>query len=208
MHNRTHARLLGLALTTLSGCFPALKDHRHHVILSAHGAPQPQSETPQAAGRVIVRVRDFELASVYDRGQLVERQSDTEVQFLRNQVWAARPGRMAADAVARHWARLRPDWTLLRGSTELAYPLTVSGEVSMLEVDATHERPSAHLMWSLRLTDSRTGELWHEARFDAHEPVNPQEGSNAAVAALDRLIARAAQEAQEAFSAHLPPHQR
>lgn len=205
----TSKKLLGtyFAMALTASCFGSVAEvkHRHFLLdgkLAAPIAAEPvvRMAAPEGPATPALWVKDFQVDAVYDRAQLVRRRGPHEVSFVRNDVWAARVGRMVADAVARHWTHQELFVAINRTAGEANPDLTLQGEVTALEVLAPGggTPPEAHLAWVLQLVARGTGKILAQHVFDDRCLLGGAQDGEAAVAALNVLIDRASsQGAQE-----------
>lgn len=197
--HRSPAAALCLALALpLSACFGTVADvhHRHYVLDGAPKGTQeaPAQEPPPRAGHAGLWVKDFQIDAVYDRSQLVRRLAPHEVEFVRDEVWAARLGRMLADAVARTWLAHNRFATINRTAGEATQDYTLTGEVTAIEIDKSSHPTQAHLAWVLQLVANRTGKVLGQHVFDASLPLEPGGAhGEAAARAFNTLLDQAAQ---------------
>lgn len=198
-HHATAALCVAL-LVPLAACFGTVADvhHRHYVL---DGAPKAATEAPaqelmpgqQPAPQASLWVKDFQIDAVYDRAQLVRRLAPHEVEFVRDEVWAARLGRMLADAVARTWLAHNHFATINRTAGEATQDFTLTAEVTAIEIDKSVHPTKAHLAWVLQLVANRTGKVLGQHVFDAAVPLESGGGhGEAAAAAFNTLLDRAA----------------
>lgn len=192
---------LGLpAVLSLCGCFGSVSEvHHRHFLLDGESLAQPaapQPARPQAPLLPhILWVRDLQVDAVYDRAQLVQRRGPHEVTFSRNDVWAARVGRMLGDAVAHGWLKAGLFAAVNRTATESPADYTLVGEVMALEVveaGSAATAPQAHLAWVLQVVATQSGRVVAQHLFDDVQPLSPGDAAGTqAAAAFNVLVARA-----------------
>ncbi len=188
------------ALVLLPGCFGGLAETKHrHFLLdgrlsAARGYAHGTTIATPPARDALLWVRDFQVDAVYDRSQLVHRRGPHEVTFERDDLWAARVGRMTADALARTWTEQGVFSAISRTPGEASQDYTLLGEITALEIlDQGPNAPAAgHLAWVLQLVASHTGKVVSQAVFDDTYPLaNHADSGPAAVDALNALLQRA-----------------
>jgi ABC-type uncharacterized transport system auxiliary subunit len=185
------------------GCLGSVADIRHHhYTLSA--PPLAQTAHGDPAHTALVRVPDLQVDSLYDRAALVVRRSPTEVRFWQNDVWAVRPGRMLADALAHALQQSHVATSVMRELAELRPTHLLSGEVTALEIEQTGPTAMAHLGWILQLTHTETGEIIWQDTFDGRtEVVTRPRARGPAVVGLEALVNQALQQAVAGVGAAL-----
>ena len=205
---------VALVAASLAGCFGSVAEvKRRHFLLE--GAPQGQNPGPShdmataLPAQGTLWVKDFQVHAIYDRAQLVHRLSPQEVRFSRDEVWAARAGRMLADAVARHWLLHTPFLAVSRSAGELQAPYTLSGEITALEVvepSGLGDSAVAHLAWVLQLVDTSSGKTLGQYVFDDTLALQTSgSGGGQVAAALDTLVGQATAKAAQDVRRDLSP---
>jgi len=180
----------------VSGCFGTVAEikHRHFLLQGAPPAATPAASLEPLPALGALWVKDFQVDAVYDRAQLVHRRSPNEVWFSRDEVWAARAGRMLADAVARQWLAHTPFLAISRSAGEAPATYSLTGEITALEVVEAPPGGTAmaHLAWVLQLLDNRSGKTLGQYVFDDTLPLEHAATVGAQVAAaLDVLLSQA-----------------
>jgi ABC-type uncharacterized transport system auxiliary subunit len=206
------APLSAALLACASGCFGSVAEvkHRHFLLQGTPPAATPARAGQQGPVPVLgtLWVKDFQVDAIYDRAQLVHRRSTNEVWFSRDEVWAARAGRMLADAVARQWLTHSPFGAISRSAGEAPAAYSLAGEITALE--AVEAPPggsaTAHLAWVLQLSDNRSGKVLGQYVFDATGPLEHGDSPGAQMAtALDALLGQATLQAASAVCRDLLP---
>lgn len=180
-----------LATMACGGCFGILHDPpRHYYVLHV------PTRTPLEQGKLggLIRVRDVDTESAFDRLQMVVRKSDFELAFRPRDTWAVKPGRMVSDVLARALAEAGAFDSVTRELSEQRPDFLLSGELHALEVEQKAMRWQAHLGVNLQLTDTDAGEVLWTAHYDEREPCAARDYGAAVQAfstALERIVASA-----------------
>lgn len=171
-----------------TGCFGIIREPaRHYYVL--HVSPRVALAAEPLGG--LLRVRDVDTATAYDRLQMVVRKSNFELAFRPRDTWAVKPGRMVSDALARALAEAAAFDGVTRELSERRPDYLLSGELHALEVEQASPRWQAHLGLSLQLTDVESGEVLWTGHYDEREPcANRDYGVvvQAMSTALDRIV--------------------
>lgn len=161
LSGRTLATLL--AVLGLGGCFGSRAVQRSFYVLHAQKEPGPVDKKL----RGMVRVRDLDAESVYEKFQIVIRNSPWELRYSGTNLWAVRPNVMIADILQSTLQDASVFHAVTRELTEARPDFTLGGDLQALEVYDSDDRWYAHLAINLRLTRFRDGkQLW---RFDFDE---------------------------------------
>lgn len=167
--------LLVLALFS-SGCFAASAPVRSYYVLEAIPGSPPVAPPMQG----LLRVRNLDAASAYDKFQIVVRKSPYELRYSQSDVWAVKPNRMLSDVIAQALADAGTFTSVSRELGETRPSFTLDGDLHALEVYDSDDLWFAHLSFSLRLTDFNDGQvLWHFS-FDERKQVHSRTFSHAA----------------------------
>lgn len=167
------------------GCFGIIREPaRHYFVLHLPQAPAAPVPVPG-----MVRVRDLDTESAYDRLGLVVRRSPYELTFRARDTWAVKPGRMLSDALARAMAERHTFVGVTRELSERRPDYLMAGELHALEVDQSTPRWQAHLSVTLQLSAVGDGTILWTRNFDERESVAGQDYA-AAVQAFSRAFAR------------------
>ena len=139
---------------------------RHYYVLNTERQP--------TGGRALfpglVRVRDLDAESAYDRFQLVMRKSPFELSYRQRDVWAVKPNRMLADIIASTLVADNVFAGVTRELSERRPQFLLSGELHAIEViDQGREGWAVHLAMSLTLSHFGTGATLWSYRFDQTE---------------------------------------
>ena len=182
-----------LALGT--GCFGAAQQQRSYYVL--HGTPQVVKEKAPIPG--LVRVRNLDPASAYDKFQIVVRKSPFELRYSEGHVWAVKPNRMLSDIIARALAETDTFAAVTRelGTTRPRYSL--DGDLESIEIYDSDDLWFGHLAVRLRLTNFATGEVLWTFAFDERKQVHSTTYSHAA-RTLSELLSAALERAIESMA--------
>ena len=187
---RRRGRRLALGLCALAGggCFGlASEPARHYYVLTCERPPGGMK--PLFPG--LVRVRDLDAESAYDRFQMVLRKSPFELTYRQRDVWAVKPSRMLSDIMARSLVAENLFSGVTRELGERRPQYLMSGELHAIEVIEDGQGDwTVHLALSLSLTHFASGSTLWTSHFDAaHEA--PRRNYAGAVEALSNLAAEA-----------------
>ncbi|MEO1172844.1 MAG: ABC-type transport auxiliary lipoprotein family protein, partial [Myxococcota bacterium] len=134
-----------LLLVLATGCFGASRQERRYFVL--HMGP-----TGTGLGAIIpglVRVRNLDSESTYDKFQIVVRRNPYELNYRETDVWAVKPNRMVSDSLAR---RLQ-EYGLFSGVTrelgEQRPDYSLGGDLHAIELYDSGDRLYAHLSMTL-----------------------------------------------------------
>lgn len=157
------ARVGVFFLAGATACFGARPVQRNFYVLHAETAPGPS----RAMVRGLLRVRDMDAESVYEKFQIVIRQSPWQLRYSGTNLWAVRPNVMVADLIARTLQDSGVFTAVTRELSEARPDFTLAGELHALEVYDSDDIWYAHLAMTLRLNRFDDGaQLW---RFDYDE---------------------------------------
>lgn len=180
---------LGLALVgplVAVGCFGGAMQERSYYVL--HGVPLDSTASREIPG--LVRVRDLDAASVYEKFQIVVRRSPYELRYSNSDVWAVKPNRMISDVLARTLSDARVFTAVSRELGELRPDYILSGDLHAIEVYDSGDIWYAHLSLSLSLSRFDTGQTLLTYDFDQRKPV-PSRTFSQAARALSELLSSA-----------------
>ena len=179
----TRSAILALLLAGLAGCFGSRAVQRSFYVLHADQDPGPAESTVQG----MVRVRDLDAESVYEKFQIVIRKSPWQLRYSGTNLWAVRPAVMVADIVQSSLQESRVFDSVTRELIEARPDFTLAGELHALEVYDADEVWYAHLAMTLRLSRFRDGaQLWRY-EFDERKLVGSTEMAHA-VRAMSELL--------------------
>lgn len=179
-----------LLLTLLSGCFGARRTERRYYVL--HLAP-PRADS-NARIRGLLRVRNLNAESTYDKFQIVVRKNPYELSYRDTDVWAVKPNRMISDLLAR---RLQEYGLFSAVNRELGAQrpdYRLGGDLHAVELYDSGDKLYAHLALTLSLANFRTGDVMWTYSFDERRDVPSLKFSHA-VRTLSELLDEAATDA-------------
>ncbi len=128
---------------SLTGCFGLVSDPARHYY-TLHLEPLRPIPTPKMPG--LIRVRDLDSESAYDRFQIVIRRSPFELVYRQKDVWAVKPNRMVSDIIARGLANQNVFSSVTRELSERRPQYFMSGELHAIEVYDSGNTWFAHLV--------------------------------------------------------------
>jgi len=183
----------------LFGCFARVIEHRYYQL---DYVPTPKEMLNDAPYPFTVRVRDFDVAEVYRRSNIVYRQSPFQLHFYNYEQWAVKPEYMIADILFRHLDAAKIFSEVRRGIDVAEPDFTINGTIRALEEYDNHDEWYAHLAMNLNLQDNKTKKtLWsrewdYRKKVSNFEPIYVVRGlselleliNNEAVADIDAVI--------------------
>lgn len=181
------AAIGALLLVLLVGCFGARRTERRYYVL--HLAPPRADSNTRIQG--LLRVRDLDAESTYDKFQIVVRKNPYELSYRDGDVWAVKPNRMISDLLARRLQAygLFSDVNRELGAERPDYRL--GGDLHAVELYDSGDKLYAHLAISLSLANFRTGDVMWSYSFDERRDVPSLKFSHA-VRTLSELLDEAA----------------
>lgn len=182
MKARQSVLLIGAALGA-SGCFGARSLQRSFYVL--HAEHQPARDPATVRG--LIRVRDMDAESVYEKFQIVVRQSPWQLRYSGLNLWAVRPNVMVSDIISRALQDSSVFTTVTRELSEARPDFDLAGELMALEVYDSEDVWYAHLALSLRVNRFSDGEQLWTFDFDERKPVGTTEMAHA-VRAMSELL--------------------
>lgn len=165
------------------GCFGARAVQRQFFVLSQEHDPGPS----RAKVRGLVRVRDLDAETVYEKFQIVIRQSPYQLRYSGLNLWAVRPNVMVSDIIARTLQDSGVFTSVTRELSEARPDFTLAGELLALEVYDSDEVWYAHLAMTLRVNRFDDGEQLWRFDFDERKAVGTTEMAHA-VRAMSELL--------------------
>ena len=189
-----------LALVATAACFSMIRDPvRRFYVLHAPPEAAFAPTATKASNDALVRVRDMDCESAYDRFQMVVRKSPFELAYRQKDVWAVKPGRMVSDllaralqsrglfrAVSRELGERRPDWL-------------VSGELHVLELEQLTDAWAAHVDFSLQVVNVDSQDIVWSGQFVEREPCLSHDYA-IAVEAMSAAVSRGIKSALDSLS--------
>lgn len=178
--------LSGLLVLALAGCFGARAIPRNYYVLNQI-SPLAQ-HAPRIDG--LVRVRTMDADSVYDKFQIVVRQTPYQLRYSETNLWAVKPDEMVSDLVARALEDTRTFAGVSRELGEVRPNYTLSGELHAIEVLADGGDWYVHLALTLGLTRFSDGRKLWSFHYDERKAVGSQDYSEG-VRAISELFDQA-----------------
>ena len=173
-----------VATLALTACFGIVSDPvRHYYTLHL----QPLQNPTKGHLPGLVRVRDLDCESAYDRFQMVMRRSPFELTYREREVWAVKPNRQISDLIARGLADENLFSGVTRELSERRPDYLLSGELSAIEIYDSGDVWYAHLAFSMQMTHFVTGRIVWNFSFDDRKEVPPLNFAHA-VRALSELL--------------------
>lgn len=179
-----------VVLILAGGCFGSRAVQRSFYVLHADKATGPS----QSKLRGLVRVRDLDAESVYEKFQIVIRSSPWQLRYSGTNLWAVRPNVMIGDILQTTLQDAAVFGAVTRELTEARPDFTLGGDLSALEVYDSEDIWFAHLAMSLRLTRFSDGKQLWRWEFDRRKKVGSTEMAHA-VRAMSELLEVALREA-------------
>jgi ABC-type uncharacterized transport system auxiliary subunit len=167
-------------------CFGSAPPVRSYYVL--HGVTASTMVDRPIAG--LVRVRNLNAATVYEKSQIVVRRNPYQLQYSEDNVWAVKPSRMVSDVIARTLGDSRRFVAVARELGELRPDYILGGDLHAIEVYDSGDTWYAHLSLSLHLTRFRTGETLYTFGFDERRPL-PERNFAQAARAISELLSTA-----------------
>lgn len=169
-----------------TGCFTAKTPERRYYVLNV--APLGAPLRGPIPG--LLRVRDLDAESAYDKFQIVVRKNPFELIYRETDVWAVKPGRMISDIIARSLLEAGTFEAVTRELGERRPDYTLSGDLHAVEIYDSDDMWFAHLSLSLQLTRFSTGENLWSFSYDERKRV-PNQTFTHAIRALSELLTEA-----------------
>lgn len=179
-----------LAAVVFPVCFGARSsDNRYFVLHLPPPATQPDGEISG-----IVRVRNLDAESAYDKFQVVIRQNPYELNYQRGDVWAVKPNRMISDLIARRLQEFGLFSAVLRDLGTQRPEYTLGGDLHAVEIYDSGDTRYVHLAITLSLSDFRTGDVMWTYYSDERREVGSQNFAHA-IRTLSELLEETTTEA-------------
>jgi ABC-type uncharacterized transport system auxiliary subunit len=212
-----------LAALLLAGCFAPVTDSKYYLL--NYVPTPPEARLAKGAYPFSVRVRDFEVAEVYRRSNIVYRLSPYELRFYNYDIWAVKPEYMLSDMLHKHVDAARL-FTSVRRSLDMLEPdFELQGTLLALEEYDNNQDYYAHLAVGMSLVRTRDKTTVWTREWDKRDKVplpNPEPVvrklssllemvNDEAMAAIDSVLAlqapipAEAAHAPQPFSGNLPP---
>jgi ABC-type uncharacterized transport system auxiliary subunit len=174
------------SLVVSTGCFGARVNPRSYFVIPAE--PVTPFEKPLFTG--MIRVRDMDSDSIYDKFQIVVRKSPYELNYSEQNVWAVKPNAMVSDVVALTLQATNTFAAVTRQLGEVRPEYVLGGDLRAIEIYDSDDSWFAHLAITLRLTHFSTGETLWSHQFDARKVVSRDNFSHA-VRGISELLSAA-----------------
>ena len=168
------------------GCFGARPNLRSYFVIPAE--PVTPFEKPLFTG--LIRVRDMDSDSIYDKFQIVVRKSPYELNYSEQNVWAVKPNEMVGDVIALTLQATNTFAAVTRQLGEVRPDYVLAGDLRAIEIYDSEDSWFAHLALTLRLTHFSTGETLWSHQFDARKVVSRDNFSHA-VRGISELLSAA-----------------
>jgi ABC-type uncharacterized transport system auxiliary subunit len=178
-----------LGFVFCAGCFGGSSPVRSYYVLTGVTASS-MVERPILG---MVRVRNLDAATIYEKFQIVVRRNPYELQYNEDNVWAVKPNRMVSDLIARALADSRRFTAVARELGELKPDYILAGDLHSIEVYDSGDAWFAHIALSLRLTRYATGETLYAFNFDERRPL-PERTFAQGARAISELLSTAMDE--------------
>ena len=167
-----------------AGCFSARAVERNYFVL--HGDPiDPGRDDLPFDG--LVRVRDMDTDSVYEKFQIVVRRSPYQLKYSDQNVWAVKPNQMVSDLIAQALESSHAFTGVTRELRDARPAYTMAGTVSAIELYDSGDLWFAHLALHLQLTRFGDGAAIWTYDFDRRKQITHQAFEHG-VRALSELL--------------------
>lgn len=195
------AVLIGTALACCH-CFGMIRDpvRRFYVL---HVPPQQVQQAQLPPVDALIRVRDLDCESAYDKFQMVVRRSPFELVYRQKDVWAVKPGRMVSDLLARALQERGGFAGVTRELGERRPDFLLSGDLHVLELEQDQPLWQAHIALSLQVSDVDSGDILWSGHFEEREPC-PSHDYALAVESISTGLGRIIRQALRDFSVAQP----
>ncbi len=193
------AMLLGPGCVKLSQPAPAVRDYRLAY-------PVEPAERPVLP--LVLQILSFTVSAAYDSQGMLFRDGEHRLGRFRHDRWAANPGNLIADALARDLAADGSFRAVQTSRAPLVSDYKLSGEIEEFEEHAEGGRCFANLRLRLLVASLRPGSGDPVALRRAYEESEPSIcGDGASLAAamstvMDRISTRIRADVYDAIAAH------
>lgn len=178
--------LLVVACLGSSACFGSARKNRSYFVLQG----VPATDLADRAIDGLVRVRDLNSASIYEKFQIVVRRNPYELRYSEENVWAVKPNRMVSDILAHGLAATRQFSAVRRELGELRPDYILGGAIEAIEIYDSGDIWYAHLSLGLTLVNYRTSETLLAYNFDQQKQI-PSKTFAQGARALSELLSLA-----------------
>lgn len=179
-----------LVVASLGGCFSSRTPQRRYYVLNLDTIQKPRDVRFMG----VVRVRNLDSESAYDRFQIVVRRSPYELEYRELNVWAVKPNRTLSDLLARALQDLELFAGVTRTLSEQRPDYVFGGDLHAIEIFDSGDQWFVHLDVTLTLTAYETGRTLWSYRFEQRKEVGSRNFSHA-TRALSELLSNAVQQA-------------
>ena len=160
---------VGFIAIALFGCFGRVIESNYYQL---DYVPTPKEMLNEASYPYAVRVKDFSVAEVYRRNNIVYRQSPYKLQFYNYDLWAVKPEYMVSDMIFRH-LETAMIFSEVRRSIDVEDPdFTVTGTIRAIEEYDNQDEWYAHLAMDINLQDNRTKKVIWSRGWDYRKKVS------------------------------------
>ncbi|MEM7675472.1 MAG: ABC-type transport auxiliary lipoprotein family protein [Myxococcota bacterium] len=181
--NGRASRWASVMLAAATGCLSARAVERNYFVL--HGDPVASSGPGPMKG--MVRVRDMDTDSVYEKFQIVIRRSPYQLRYSNQNVWAVRPNQMVSDLIAQALENSHAFTAVTRQLGDVRPSYTMSGKVSAIELYDSGDLWFAHLSLHMHLSRFEDGASLWSFDFDRRKEIEAQSFDHG-VRALSELL--------------------
>jgi ABC-type uncharacterized transport system auxiliary subunit len=190
---------LSLIVAMLFGCWGRVIDTNYYQL---DYVPTPKEMYDETVYPYSVRIRDFDVADVYRRNNIVYRQSPYKIMFYHYEQWAVKPEYMVSDLLFRHLEAAKIFSDVRRGIDMEEPDFTINGIIRSLEEYDNQDEWYAHLAINMSLHESKTRRVVWNREWDYRKKVSNWETvyvirglsellehiNNEAVAAIDSVM--------------------
>lgn len=179
----------------VSGCFSAnVEQRRYYVVQLPNSTPAAKPLFPG-----LVRVRDLDAETAYDKFQIVIRHSPYELSYRESDVWAVKPNRMVSDAIARNLVERGLFSSVTRELGERRPDYLIGGDLHAIEIYDSEGKWYAHLNLIFTLSRFDDGEVIGSYSYEQRQLLRDRTFAEA-IRGMSALL----DEAFEQFIASLP----
>jgi len=160
---------VGAMALVFLGCFGRVIENSYYQL---DYVPTPKEMLNEMIHPYTVRIRDFTVAEVYRRNNIVYRQSPYKLHFYNYELWAVKPEYMASDMLFRHLetAKIFSD---VRRSIDMEEPdFTITGTIRVIEEYDNQDEWYAHLAMNMYLQENRTKKVLWSREWDYRKKVS------------------------------------
>jgi len=161
--------ILFLVAIMLFGCFGRFIENSYYQL---DYVPTPKEMLNETTYPYSVRIKDFDVAEVYRRNNIVYRQSPYKLHFYNYELWAIKPEYLVSDMLFRHLETSKI-FSEVRRSIDVEEPdFTISGTIRALEEYDNQDEWYAHLAMNMHLQENRTKKILWSREWDYRKKVN------------------------------------